>query len=265
MHRFLLLLLCSIVIGCMPSYDVIIRGGQVYDGIGNPVSADIGIRNQRIARITSSLKGTADLEIFADDLAVAPGFIDLHAHLEPLPLYPDAKSHVMQGVTTAFGGPDGSSPFPIAAYLDSLGNEGVGLNVGYLIGHNTVRNHIMGLVNRDPTHGELDSIKTLIRAAIDQGAFGVSTGLKYLPGTFAKTAEIIAIAKVASDQGGIYTSHLREEGLGLIDGVKEAIMIGRESGITVVLTHHKVIGQPMWGASVQTLALVDSARSEGID
>jgi dihydroorotase/N-acyl-D-amino-acid deacylase len=198
-------------------------------------------------------------------MAVAPGFIDLHAHIEPLTLYPDAKSHVMQGVTTALGGPDGGSPLRLGTFLDTLAKGGIGLNVGYLIGHNTVRNHVMGLINREPTKPELEQMKLLVADGMKDGAFGISTGLKYLPGAFAKTSEVIALSKVAAEYGGIYTSHLREEGLQLLQGVQEAIDIADSTGMLVVLTHHKAMGKPTWGASVKTLKLVDDARSRGLD
>jgi dihydroorotase/N-acyl-D-amino-acid deacylase len=123
----------------------------------------------------------------------------------------------------------------------------------------------MGLVNRPPTDQELQKMQKLISKGMQDGAFGISTGLKYLPGAFATTDEVIELAKIAAADGGIYTSHLREEGLGLLDGVSEAIRIAREADMTVVLTHHKAIGQPMWGSSVKTLAMVDEARKEGLD
>ena len=249
------------------SYDLIIRGGLIYDGQGGePNMLDIAISGDKIVEVSASLDTSLSQNVVqASGKAVSPGFIDLHAHIEPLTLYPDAKSHVMQGVTTALGGPDGSSPFPIGSYMDSLAALGIGLNVGYLIGHNTIRNHIMGMVNRDPTPSELTEMKRLIAEAMDQGAFGISTGLKYLPGTFAKTSEVIELSTVAAEHDGIYTSHLREEGLQLLDGVAEAIEIAEAAKIPVVLTHHKAIGQPMWGASKKTLDMVDVARSKGLD
>ena len=131
------------------------------------------------------------------------------------------------------------------------------MNVAYLIGHNRIRRGVMGLDNREPTPEELDSMKWHVQAGMEAGAFGISTGLKYLPGAFSNVDEVIALSKVASENGGIYTSHLREEGLGLIAGVQEAIQIGAEAEIPIVLTHHKAIGKPMWGKSVQTLAMVD--------
>jgi len=203
--------------------------------------------------------------IDADGRIVAPGFIDMHAHLEPLPELPGAESAVRQGVTMALGGPDGSSPLPLGPYMAAREKQGIGINVGYLIGHNTIKQRVMGVVSRAPTADELARMKALVAEGMAQGAFGISTGLRYLPGNFSTTDEVIALSRVAADSGGIYTSHLREEGLGLIEGVAEAITIGREAHIPIVLTHHKALGTKMWGQSVRTLAMVDSARRSGID
>ncbi|MBX2816199.1 MAG: D-aminoacylase [Saprospiraceae bacterium] len=265
MKRFATICLLAWCCSCT-QYDLIIKNGLIHDGSGAaPFQADVAILDGKIAKIGSSLSSKEAVLIDAKGQVVCPGFIDVHAHLEPLALYPDAKSHIMQGVTSAVGGPDGGSPLPIGAYLDSLRTMGIGLNVGYLIGHNTVRNHVMGLVDRKPTDDELVEMKSLIQTSMKEGALGISTGLKYLPGTFAETAEIVALSKVASSQHGVYTSHLREEGLGLLSSVREAIQIANQASIRVILTHHKAIGEPMWGASHQTLALVDSARSKGLD
>ncbi len=247
-------------------YDLIIRNGLVYDGSGKlPTRTNLAVRDGRIVRMNLLITGTAEREIDARGLAVAPGFIDVHTHLEPLPLDPAAQSHVRQGVTTALGGPDGGGPLRLDDYLDSLESTRVGLNIGYLIGHNTVRNHVMGLVDRAPTAEELAEMKKLIAEGMKDGAFGISTGLKYLPGAYADLEEVIALSEVAAEYGGIYTSHLREEGLGLIEGVAEAITIADRADIPVVLTHHKVVGHPMWGSSTRTLSMVDSARQTGLD
>ncbi len=250
------------------AYDLLITGGTVIDGTGSPgVRADVGVRGDRIVRVSTTPLPTADAArvIDATGLIVSPGFIDLHGHLDPLLRLPDAESAVRQGLTTSLGGPDGSSPFPLAPYLDSARTLGVGMNVAFLAGHNTIRSAVMGRANRAPTAAELTRMQTMVAQAMGEGAWGLSTGLKYIPGAYSQTPEVVALARVAADSGGIYTSHLREEGLGLIEGVAEAIRIGRESGIPIVLTHHKVVGKPMWGASVRTLAMVDSARAAGID
>ena len=251
-----------------PEFDLVITGGTVLDGTGAPrYRADLAIAGDRIALVSRQpiAAGRGRRVVDATGLIVAPGFIDLHAHLDPLLRMPDAESHVRQGVTTAVGGPDGGGPWPFAAYLDSAQALGVGMNVAFLAGHNTIRREVMGLDNRAPSPAELERMRAMVAQSMHEGAFGLSTGLRYLPGTFSKTDEVVALSKVAADSGGIYTSHLREEGLGVFDGVAEAIEIGRRTGITVVLTHHKVIGKPMWGQSVRTLAMVDSARTAGVD
>jgi len=257
------------LLACAPKekYDLIIEHGSVLDGTGKQaVTADVGIREGRIAKVGDLSGAEAPERIDATGLTVSPGFIDLHAHIEPIMRMPDAASHVRQGVTTALGGPDGGGPWPFGRYLDSLANNyELGMNVAYLTGHNTIRRKVMGNENRKPTPAELDSMKAMVRRAMNEGAFGMSTGLKYLPGTFSETSEVIALSEVAGSMGGIYTSHLREEGLGLLDGVREAILIGQEAKIPIVLTHHKAMGKPMWGASKITTALVDSARAAGID
>lgn len=262
----LLSLFCCFLFTQCTTYDVIIKNGQVYDGsLEKPKNLEIAIKGDEIAKLQPKIKARAKRIIDATNLAVTPGFIDVHTHLEPLSLMPDAESHIRQGITTALGGPDGSSPISIGNYLDTLQAMGIGLNVAYLIGHNSVRNHVMGLVDRTPNAAELDSMKMYIAAAMQDGAYGMSTGLKYLPGAYTELAEIVALARVASESGGIYTSHLREEGLGLLEAVEEAITISEQADIRVVLTHHKAMGKPMWGASTKTLKMVDDARARGLD
>ncbi len=249
-------------------WDVLIRGGTVVDGSGGPgFRADVAVRGDRIARVSREPLDPerAARVIDADGRVVAPGFVDIHTHLEPLPFLPGAESHVRQGVTTALGGPDGSSPRPLAEYLDKAAALGVGINVGFTVGHNTVRRAVMGLEDRAPTAEELAEMRAMIARGMDDGAWGISTGLKYLPGAFSDVDEVVALSEEAAARGGFYTSHLREEGLGLLESVAEAIEIGRRADIPVVLTHHKVVGAPMWGASATTLAMVDSARAAGTD
>jgi len=248
-------------------YDILIRNGNLVDGTGSPAfKADIGIRNDQITAIGRLENAEAGQVIDATGLTVSPGFIDVHVHIENIMDYPDAETHVRQGVTTVLGGPDGGGPWPFGKYLDSLSNHfKLGMNVAYLTGHNVIRGKVMGNVNRKPTEKELSLMKDMVKQAMEEGAFGMSTGLKYLPGTFAETSELIELSKVAAGMGGIYTSHLREEGLGLIEAVHEAITIGKEAHIPVILTHHKVIGRKMWGKSIITTGMVDSARNAGID
>ena len=203
--------------------------------------------------------------IDASDRIVAPGFIDLHTHLEPLLAMPDAESHVRQGVTLAVGGPDGGSEWPLGGFLDRATRAGLGLNVAFLVGHNTIRQGVMGTANRAPTADEQRRMEGMVARAMHEGAFGLSTGLRYIPGFYSTIDEVVALSTVAADSGGIYTSHMREEGLGLFEGVAEALEIGRRARIPVVLTHHKAVGRQMWGKSVITLHMVDSARKAGTD
>lgn len=225
----------------------------------------MAITGEHIMKIGDCSRDRGNEVVNLNGLVISPGFVDLHAHLEPLPIIPDAASALHMGVTTALGGPDGSSPIRIGNYLDSLDNIGMGINVAYLIGHNSVRSQILGMEAREPNSQELEAMQSLIADGMKDGAYGMSTGLKYLPGAFSKVDEVISLAKTAASFGGIYTSHLREEGLGLFEGVEEAIKIARDARIPVVLTHHKAIGQPMWGSSKQTLQMVDDARKEGLD
>jgi N-acyl-D-amino-acid deacylase len=249
-------------------WDVLIRGGTVLDGTGRPgLRADVAITGDRIVELSPRPldEERAARVIDATGKVVSPGFVDAHTHLDPLLRIPSAESHVRQGVTTALGGPDGSSPWPLDEYLAEAAALGLGMNVGFLVGHNTVRQAVLGLQDRAPNGRELERMKEMVALGMDHGAWGISTGLKYLPGAFAELDEIVALSQVAARRGGFYTSHLREEGLGLIESVAEALEIGRRAEIPVVLTHHKVVGQPMWGASARTLAMVDSARAAGTD
>ncbi len=249
-------------------WDLLIARGTVVDGSGRPgFAADIAIRGDRIVRVSREPldRARAARVIEARGKVVAPGFVDIHAHLEPLLRLPDGQSAVRQGITTALGGPDGSSPWPLIEEMDAASETRLGLNVGFTIGHNTVRRAILGLEDRAPTASELEAMKGMVARGMDEGAYGISTGLKYLPGAFAHIDEVVALSEVAAERGGFYTSHLREEGLGLIESVQEALEIGRRAQIPIVLTHHKVVGNPMWGSSTRTLAMVDSARAAGTD
>ena len=258
----------TLFFGCSSkvSFDLLILNGSVFNGtLAEPKKTDIGIIGNKINQIGNLNGHQASRIIDAKGLAVAPGFIDLHAHLEPIFDLSDCESHIRQGVTTSLGGPDGSGPLPFGAYVDSLKQLGVGMNVGFLVGHNSVRRKVMKLDNRKPLPEELDQMKILIDHSMDEGAYGISTGLKYLPGSFSEVEEVIELSKVVSLKGGIYTSHLRDEGLEVLASVKEAITISEQADIPVILTHHKVIGKPMWGKSDQTLALVDQARARGLN
>lgn len=253
---------------CAQQYDVVIGNATIVDGTGAArYTGALAISGGRVAKLSREQIPAAQGKRYIDAKGhiVAPGFIDLHAHIEPVLSMPDAESAARQGVTLALGGPDGGGPWPFGAFLDSVEKKKLGINFAWLAGHNSIRRAVMGTENRAPTPAELEKMKQMVAASMKDGAFGMSTGLRYIPGTFSKVDEVIALSKVAAASGGIYTSHLREEGLGLIEGVAEALEIGRQAKIPVVLTHHKAIGQKMWGKSTVTLHMVDSARKAGTD
>ena len=249
-------------------WDILIQNGAVVDGTGGSrFIADVAVLGDQIVAVSSVRldPGLAREVIDASGKIVSPGFVDIHTHLEPLLKLPGGESHVRQGVTTALGGPDGTAPWPLEQYLDRADEIGVGLNVGFMVGHNTIRREVIGLEDRAPTAAELVQMQDMVDQGMIEGAWGISTGLKYLPGAFAELDELVALSSVVVPYGGFYTSHLREEGLGLLESVSEALEIGKQANIPVVLTHHKVVGQPMWGSSDITLAMVDSARIAGTD
>ena len=255
------------VAGCGESYDLVVEGGFVYDGEGGePQEADVGIRGDRIAAIGDLAAARAAERLDAAGRAVTPGFVDIHSHaVRGVLRHPLAENYLYQGVTTAIGGPDGGSPLPIGEWLDGFEAAGSAINMGLLVGHGTVRGEVLGLEDRHPEEAELEAMRALVDRAMEEGAFGLSTGLKYPPGTFAETEEVIELAKVAARYGGVHISHMREEGLELLEAVRETIRIGEEGGLPTQLTHHKVVGAPMWGQSVESLRLVDEAVARGVD
>ena len=248
-------------------YDIIISNGRVVDGSGNPwFLADIGIKDDRIVKIGNLDEENADQIINANGLVVTPGFIDPHTHaLRGIFDVPGAESALLQGVTTLTEGNDGASPFPIDRHYRAITDKKISPNWSTFVGHGTLRQMVMGTEDRKPSRAEMTKMKNLIREAMEDGALGMSTGLFYVPGSYALTEEIIELSKVVAEYGGIYISHIREETSGIIESVEETIRIGRESGIPVQITHHKVMGVDNWGLSIESLSLVDAARNQGVD
>ncbi len=248
-------------------YDIIISNGRVVDGSGNPwFLADIGIKDDRIVKIGNLDEENADQIINANGLVVTPGFIDPHTHaLRGIFDVPGAESALLQGVTTLTEGNDGASPFPIDRHYRAITDKKISPNWSTFVGHGTLRQMVMGTEDRKPSRAEMTKMKNLIRKAMEDGALGMSTGLFYVPGSYALTEEIIELSKVVAEYGGIYISHIREETSGIIESVEETIRIGRESGIPVQITHHKVMGVDNWGLSIESLSLVDAARNQGVD
>ena len=256
-----------------PTFSLILEGGTVWTGAGDsPRVTDIGIRNDRIAAIGNLAGRSAKQRLSVAGLDVVPGFIDIHSHAvrssretSGIFQHPDAENYIRQGVTTVIGGPDGSSAHPVSVVLGDLEASPASINFGTFIGHNTVRKEVMGREDRAPAAEELEAMKALVRTAMLEGAYGLSSGLKYIPGAYADTEEVIELARVAGEYDGIYITHMREEGLDLIKSVRETIRIGEEGGLPAQITHHKAMGGEMWGKSAETLALVDAANARGVD
>lgn len=267
MLRILALLTLPLALAHGAGYDLIIRNARVLNGAGNPwMRADVAIAGGRIAAIGPLESATAAETVDARGLTLAPGFIDIHSHGRGGILsVPSAENYIRQGVTTILEGPDGSSPLPLKPYLDKLSAARFAVNIGFLAGHGTIRSQVMRSENRHSTPAELAKMKDLMRQAMLDGAFGLSTGLFYVPGNYAATEEVVEIAKVAGAMGGIHISHMRDEAAGILDSVRETIRIGEEGGLPTQLTHHKIIGKTNWGRSAETLRLVDEARRRGVD
>ncbi len=265
------LLALSLLAGCTlgpqpPAYDVIIRHGHVIDGTGAPaVDADVAVRDGRIAAI-GKIDGTARTEIDAAGKVVAPGFIDVHTHTEDLPEVPLAENFLRMGVTLIVAGNCGSSKTDVAGFFNDVTRTGVAINIATLVGQGSVRGQVMGgSFMRPPTAAELDQMRALVERAMNDGAVGLSTGLIYLPGTFTKTDELIAMAKVAAAHGGIYTSHMRYENTRIVDAINELLTVARGARIRAELSHIKLSGPAAWGRTSEILALLDQARAEGIE
>ena len=270
MRRLLLLTLLAIpalVHTQAPAYDLILRGGRIVDGTASPwYQADLAIKGDTIVRIAPAITDPASRVIDVKGLIVAPGFIDIHTHARRgIFEVPTADNYVRQGVTTLIEGPDGGSPVPLAPFLDKVAATRITPNFAMFIGQGSIRSEVMGEVDRPATREELDRMRALVTQGMREGAFGLSSGLFYVPGAFTPTEEVIDLARVAGAMGGIYISHMRDEAKGLTDSVRETLAIGEKGGLPTQITHHKVVGKKYWGGSIQTLKMVDEARARGVD
>jgi dihydroorotase/N-acyl-D-amino-acid deacylase len=251
----------------------LLRGGTVFSGDDREaVVADVWLEGDRIAGVGKADGLSADEVIDVTGLAVAPGFIDLHSHAvrknperSGLFRWPDAENLVRQGVTTVIGGPDGWSALPLDESLRRVETQGAAVNYGSFVGHGAVRGRVMGLEDRPPTDDELQRMREEVDVAMRQGAFGLSSGLVYIPGSFSEIDELIALAEVAGQHGGIYISHMRNEALEVLESVQELIGIAEAAGLPGQITHAKAMGTSMQGRSRELLALVDEAVARGVD
>jgi N-acyl-D-amino-acid deacylase len=269
--RFVVLLFALPLLVAHAQFDIIIKNGRIVDGSGNPwYKGDVGIRDGRIAALGSLDPGQGTRVLDAAGMMVTPGFIDVHTHSEGgLRRIPTADNFLFDGVTSIVTGNCGGSAAAIDSFFTELTTKGISINVATLIGHNTVRREVMGSAQRDPTPEELAAMEVLVEKGMRQGAVGLSTGLIYIPGTYAKTSEVVALAKAAAKYNGVYASHIRNEGNdeqgGVLGAIAEAIDVGRAAGIPVQISHFKVSSKRLWGQSKRTIGMVEKARAEGLD
>ena len=258
---------CALLSAQTNRFDILITGAKVVDGSGSAwFYGDVGIRGDTIAAVGLIPDADAAVRIDGRGMVVAPGFIDIHSHgRRGIGAVPAAENYLREGVTTIIEGPDGSSPLPIAQFLDGIRKAPVSINFGTCVGQGSIRSQVIGLTNRKATPEEIGKMKDIAEQAMRDGAFCLSTGLFYVPGNFTPTEEVIELAKVVGRMGGFHISHMREEAGHVLDSVKETIRIGEEGGLPTQVTHHKIIGQPNWGQSAATLKLVEEARARGVD
>ena len=247
-------------------YDLVIAAGLVIDGSGRAGTiTDVAIKGGRIAVVGRVPRSQAAQTIDASHLVVAPGFVDVHTHADNLVERPAASNFVRMGVTTIVAGNCGTSALDVGAALADLRDHPAAINFATLVGHNTVRAAVMGNDDRTPKPAELARMKSLVWKALADGAIGLSTGLEYVPGTYAQTPEIIELASIAANAGGIYASHMRNEGTALEEAIAETIHVGELTGGRVEISHLKVDSPSRWGTSARALALIDAARTRGTD
>lgn len=247
-------------------FDLLIKNGRIVDGTNNPwFVADIAIKNERIADIGHFAETRAARVIDAQNHIVAPGFIDVHTHIEGgITRLPTAENFLQMGVTSVVTGNCGSSELPLGDWFQSLEKTGVSINIASLVGHNTIRRAGMnGDFDRAPTAGELQRMRDLTAQAMREGAVGLSTGLEYVPGTYAKTDEIVALAQIAAEHAGLYATHMRNEDVTIEQSIKESLEVGAQAHCPVQISHFKISSRSRWGASEITIKMVEDARARG--
>ena len=275
-----------------PGFDLIIKGATVLDGTGGPEwKTDLGISGDTITALGDIDPGQGRQVIQATGLHVCPGFIDIHSHSDGMILvYPEAESRVLQGVTTEITGNCGGSASPlagldvdkrrermreeddipadwtdVASYFARLEQTGISLNHAMLLGQGTLRSNTVGVVDRGLTAEELKAVIRAVEEGMDQGAMGISTGLEYVPGSYTPTEEIVALARAVARRGGLYASHIRDEGAALLESINEAVEIGRRAGVRVEISHLKAAGMPNWDKQAAALRLIEAAQASGVE
>ena len=251
-----------------PKYDILVKGGRVIDGSGNPwYPADIGIKGGKIAAIERSLdEAEADEVIPAHGLIVAPGFIDVHTHVDRGRLEtPSVENYISQGVTTVVGGNCGGHEYPVGEFFAAAEEKGIALNIAMLAGHNTIRREIMGLKMEAPTGEEMSRMKSLLDQEMKSGAIGLSTGLAYLPGVYSKTEEIVELAQAVAPYDGLYASHIRNQAEGISDAIEEAVSIGEANGLRVLISHIKLADEAIWNQPEFVTGPVEEAKARGLE
>jgi len=254
--------------------DILIQNGIVYDGVTDtPLNVSIGIKEDKIIYVGDgdSIGITASKIIDAKELIVAPGFIDPHTHADRDLVIPEKSQNepfLFQGITTVVVGNDGDSFYPLSKYKTLYQTQGIGTNVIFLVGQGTIRQEVVGMTDREATEKEIAKMQKLVQQEMDAGAFGMSTGLFYAPGSYASTEEVIALAKTVALNHGIYDTHLRDESsytVGLIPAIEEAIEIGRQAKLPIHISHIKCLGVDVWYQSDSIIKLIEKAQKEGVN
>jgi N-acyl-D-aspartate/D-glutamate deacylase len=272
--RNVVLLVLSFLCGSCahsPDYDVVIANGTVVDGSGSPgYTADIGIKGGTIVTIGKIRASQGKRVISAGGQYVVPGFIDIHTHVDRGILDEqgkNARNYLTQGVTTLVTGNCGDGTYEVADYFARMQQQGVGPNIVHLVGHGTVRRAVMKEADRLPTAGEMEQMKSLVDKSMREGASGMSSGLYYAPGSFARVDELVGLAEVIRPYGGFYASHIRDESdytTGLKASIAEAIEVGEKAGVTVEISHIKALGEPVWGQAPDVCRIIEAAQARGL-
>ncbi len=247
------------------NYDLVITNARIIDGTGNPwFRGSIAVKDGRIVKVGQLETSNAKQLFDAKNQIVAPGFIDVHSHVEGIYDNPTAENFVRMGVTTLVTGNCGGSATDLKEFLGRIKEKPLAVNLATLIGHNSVRSKAMGTDNREPTSEEQAKMNAIVEQAMKDGAVGLSTGLIYVPGTFSKTDEVVELAKIAAKYDGVYASHIRDEGTKVVEAINEAINIGEQANLPVEISHFKISSKTLWGQSPTTIGLVESARKRGL-